>query len=188
MYLITPSLYNSYYWYTHLENSSKSDFLNVLNKVQTEPNELIKRGIEFEDKIRAASEKGEVTGDNVVDQIVFTIRGGVWQKSCKKELDGNLLYGRMDVYTPEKIYDIKYSKNYDLMKYKYSIQHMLYMYCTGVRYCDYLVSDGEELDIESYNYDENLEPLLKTRINEMLDFIFAFAEFREPYEEHWEAK
>ena len=62
------------------------------------------------------------------------------------------------------------------------------MYCTGVPFCDYLISDGTELLIESYNYDDKLESLLKERIDEMVDFINFVPEFKEAFKTHWTVK
>ena len=190
MYLITPSLYSSWYWYK-LEKKSYEDFFKTLNKISIETTSAMQAGIDFENNIRLSSEcldEVEVDEDPIMKQIAEIVRGGVWQKTCKKELGNYLLYGKMDVWTPTKIYDIKYTRNPKLIKYKYSIQHLLYMYCTGVEFFDYLISDGKDLLVESYEYNERLESLLKERIDEMVDFINFVPEFKEAFETHWTVK
>ena len=191
MYSITPSLYSAWYWYKNSEKSSREDFLNKLNKVSTPPTQAMQAGIKFEKDVRLISEheEGEIIEDPILSQIVNIIKGGVWQKTCKKEFGNYLLSGRMDVWTESKIYDIKYTDEVQLKPYyDYSIQHLLYMYCTGVPFCDYLISDRKELLIESYNYDDQLESTLKERIDEMVDFINFVPEFKEAFETHWTVK
>lgn len=192
MWLITASLHNAYRYYHYNDFATEEDFLNTLRKVKTPPSEAMIKGMEFEDKIRKISEENLVLDEetDAVKEIVPLVRGGEWQKVCKKEFDGNLLYGKIDVYFPKIIFDIKYTSSYDLMKFSHGIQHLLYMYCTGVEYFDYLVGlKGKDFVKESYNWNNEFsKKQLRNRINEMLDFIFSVPKFREAFEENWKAK
>lgn len=114
--------------------------------------------IDFENDIRCVAETDQIdiSENEAVNEIAEIVKGGVWQKTCNREFGDYLLYGKMDVWTPFKIYDIKHTAKLKIMKYKYSIQYLVYMYCTGVKFFDYLISDRKELMIELYNYDEYL--------------------------------
>ena len=186
-WLVTPSLYSSYYWYAIRDYGTTEDFLNVLRKEKTPPTESMLAGIEFEDKIRAVCDGKDTAGDrNDVEEIAELVKDGFWQERISKELDGNLLYGIADVITPYCIYDIKFTTSkYELGKYDYSIQHLLYMYCTGIPHFQYLISDGNEVYVESHSWSDTSLETLKSRIYEMLSFILGFKEFKEATIEHF---
>ncbi len=188
-WLVTPSLYSAYYWYAIREYGTTEDFLKVLRKEKTPPTESMLAGIEFEDKIRAVCE-GRYTAaqGSDVEEIANLVKDGFWQERIKKELDGNLLYGIADVITPYMIYDIKFSNKYDFGKYDYSIQHLLYMYCTGIPHFKYLISDGKEVYIEEHSWSDTSLDTLKSRIFEMLSFIAGNKEFKEAFESNWRVK
>lgn len=188
-WLVTPSLYSSYYWYAIRDYGTTEDFLNVLRKEKTPPTESMLAGIEFEDKIRAVCDGKDTAGDrNDVEEIAELVKEGFWQERISKELDGNLLYGIADVITPYIIYDIKFASKYDIGKYDYSIQHLLYMYCTGIPHFQYLISDGNEVYVESHSWSDTSLLTLKSRIYEMLSFILGFKEFKEAFESNWRVK
>lgn len=186
LYTVTPSLYSAYYWYKRLEGTTDEDFLNTLRKIDTPKTELMQRGIDFENSILTATETGEYIGDDAVFEIAKLIKGGEWQKLCQRQLNDDVLVkGRIDVYFPDKIYDIKFTDNYDLGKYKYSIQHLVYMYCTDVPVFEYLVGTPSSFYTEHYYWCEDAAQLLDSRVSELLDFIFRYPEFRDAYEANW---
>lgn len=189
MLLATPSLYNAYYYYKNLEKSSAEDFLKVLNREPIEPNEIMKEGIQFENRIREASETGKETGDEAVDTFAQIVKNGAWQVSIEKPLDNWLLKGRMDVVFPDCIYDIKwceYHSEYEFGKYKHSIQHLVYMYCTGIHECTYLIGNKKDpIMIESYNWDSDSLITLRSNLAEMKAYIMGREEFRKPFLDNW---
>lgn len=189
-WLVTPSLYSAYYWYAIRDYGTTEDFLKVLRKEKTPPTESMLAGIEFEDKIRAVCDGTDTAGDRSdVEEIAELVKGGFWQERISKELDGNLLYGIADVITPYMIYDIKFSTgSYNLGKYDYSIQHLLYMYCTGIPHFKYLIGNGENVFIEEHSWSDTSLETLKSRIYEMLSFIDGNKEFKEAFESNWRIK
>lgn len=197
MYIVTPSLYSSYYWYKNSETKSEEDFLRVLNKEPEPPTEIMQEGIDFENEIHALATGEKETSDNIAAQyIAWLVQGGKWQKPCKKELNNYVLSGRMDVFFPYRIYDIKLTTHYEYGKFKNSIQHLAYMYCTGVQDFEYLIGvktkDEEgrnyvDLQRECYAMTITALNVLETRINQMTDFIMSFDKFKKPYEKYWTA-
>lgn len=195
-YLITPSLYNSYYYYTTLENTEKIEFLNTLNKVRTPPSETMQRGIDFEDIIFKITEGTtfnlpETLNDKdykLAKEIAEIVKGGFWQEKLQKQQGDYLLYGRADVIKGDTIFDIKRVNNYEVGRYFPSIQHLVYMECTGIEKFRYLISDGSSVYEEYYHKDNGNLDLLMSRINGMVDFIRADKDFLPAFENNWLAK
>lgn len=207
-YLITPSLYGSYLYYTstdfnqiyadaeraeQAEYKAYKDWLNCLNKVRTPTTEVQQRGIDFEDAVRDLSNglgTDLIDGDELstAEAIASIVEGGMWQETLKKETDNYLLYGRSDVIKQDTIYDIKRVSSYDIGKYSKSIQHLLYMECAGLDKFDYLISDGKSVYKETYTRDIYTMPILLGKIDLMVDFIKSTPEFNEPFNKYWTAK
>lgn len=113
---------------------------------------------------------------------------GIWQQKLCKTVGDYVLYGKADVIRGDTIYDIKRVNSYDLNKYQNSIQHLLYMECSGIENFKYVVSTGKEVFIEYYHKDaDNLEKLL-SRINEMIGFIRQTPKFNAAFEKNWHSK
>lgn len=194
-YKVTPSLFSAYYWYRKLESSSKEDFLKVLKREPIEQTPLMLKGIDFENEIEKQTHSKIKSGNEVVDIIADIVRGGEWQKPITADICGWSLVGRMDVFCPDqkKVYDIKYAKAYDLGKYKYSIQHLVYLYCCkqsgyNIQNFDYLVySESDKwYYTESYNWDEKyVTQLLIQRLEDMTRFIFADPDLANAYRDNW---
>ena len=209
-YLITPTLINSYQYYINDEfkspADSRADFFKTLSRERFEPNEAMQKGIELEDTIREISSSDftyrsfcDSLPENVIEQqdltmlhLVDIVKGGLWQQTCKKDLQiGNkefLLYGKMDVVKRDTIYDIKYTKNYELGKFLDSAQHLIYLYCTGLPKFQYLISDGEDYWIEDYHNHINIENEIKSKISDFLGYLENDKEAKELFKTKWESR
>ena len=202
-YLITPTLINSYQYYINDEfkspADSRADFLKTLSRERFEPNEDMQKGIDFEDDIKAKCD-GYILLDceenqdyeTVCGEIAGIVKGGLWQQTCKKDLQiGNqefLLYGKMDVIKRDTVYDIKYTRNYELGKFLDSAQHLIYLYCTGLPKFQYLISDGEDYWIEDYYNHINIENEIKSKISDFLGYLENDKEAKELFKTKWESK
>ena len=199
-YLITPSLLNSYQYYIQDEfkspADSRADFLKTLSREKFEPNEAMKRGIDFEQDVQLACEFGnryrETTREEIISDLADIVVGGLWQQTCKKELKiGNqefLLYGRTDVIKRDTIYDIKFTSNYELGKFYNSSQHLIYLYCLGLPKFQYLISDGKEYWTEDYHNHEGIEDELKGMISDFMEYLENDKEAKEMFLAKWECK
>lgn len=174
---VTATLINSWLFYLksreEWEEKAKADFLNCLNKVKTEPTKAMQKGIDYENLVRLCDEKGlYIQTDATVNEIVKRIKGGLWQETVSKIIDINglkvLVYGKADVIKQDTIYDIKRVSNYEIGKYLKSFQHKCYLFCTGLQFFEYLVSDGKSVYIEPYTPKTNLEEDIKLTV---LDFF-----------------
>jgi len=203
-YLITPSLLNSYQYYINDEfkspADSRADFLKTLSKEKFEPNEAMQKGIDFERNIQYATNPfnqidifhADNEKQHIINQIAKIVNGGLWQQTCKKDLQvGNkefLLYGKMDVVKRDTVYDIKFTSNYELGKFLDSSQHLIYLYCTGLPKFQYLISDGEDFWIEDYHNHANIENEIKSKISNFLGYLENDKEAKEMFETKWGAK
>lgn len=188
--LITPSLYSAYYYYTHKETKSEAEFLATLRREPTPTTEAMQAGIDFENRVRKICDTHE-QGDSCAHQIADIVRGGNWQCKGSYRLPEYLLYGRADVIKRDRIYDIKYTTSeYERGKFLHSIQHWVYMVCFGLLHCDYLVSDGEDVWVESYDtpsIEYAIDNYIKPAISDMVAFINSIPSFREAFETNWQA-
>lgn len=196
-YYLTPTLLNSWQYYLSYKGDNqekvKQSFLDCLNKIEVEPTEEMKRGKDYEDLIRTCDEKDLYSRkDNTINEIVDYIKGGLWQEQVSKviEIDNKqiLLFGYADVIKQDKIYDIKRVNSYKLGKYYYSVQHKIYMLCTGILDFDYLVSDGKEVFVESYcvKSNQNLENEIKNKVYEFFTWL-KITNLYDYYTKHWKS-
>jgi len=198
-YLITPTLINAYQYYIHDEfkspTESRADFLKTLSREKFEPNEAQAKGLKFEARVNefcGQLVKGITDYDDVAILIANIVKGGLWQQTCKKDLQvGNqefLVYGKMDVVKRDTVYDIKFTSNYELGKFLNSAQHLIYLYCTGLPKFQYLISDGKDYWIEDYYNHANIENEIKGKINNFLGYLENDMEAKKLFETKWGAK
>jgi len=206
-YLITPTLINSFQYYIEDEfkspADSRADFLKTLSKEKFEPTKAMQKGIKFEENVLRATNYEcnyyiDVCNDEIVEYDVVVniladiVRDGLWQQTCKKDLQiGNqefLLYGKMDVIKRDTIYDIKYTSNYELGKFLGSAQHLIYLYCTGLPKFKYLISNGKDFWIEDYFNNVNIENKIKNKINNFLSYLENDNEAKNLFETKWQTK
>lgn len=169
-YLITASLLNSwaYIWeckqyvreaesdticyedkITDAMKKAYDDFLITLNRIKTEPNEAMLRGIEFEDECY----KGNTPVSPIIENGAYQIVG---TKDIKVKDLNILLYGRLDVLKGGIVYDIKRVRQYAPQKYLHSYQHGMYLDLFENAYkFEYLAYDDKDvLHHETYYRDE----------------------------------
>lgn len=155
--LITASLIGAVEWAEKCPASwrekAKKDLDNQLNRVWVapEPGSSLELGIDFEKRVYEHASRTLVTreGSDHFQWFVDKCRGGVFQKKCRKiiELDGDeyCLYGKIDVWFPDVLMDLKTTRNYKgASHYTSSIQHVLYMYVEQVPKFLYLVAEFTE--------------------------------------------
>lgn len=104
---------------------------------------------------------------NVCNTLYNQCKGGQQQVKVGKDIkvgdEEFYLFGYIDVLQPTTILDIKTCTKYKESKYRDSIQHSIYQYCTGVKDFKYVVAD-----YNSTAYPENCI-IVDTSINELED-------------------
>jgi len=195
--LITPTLLNGFQWYTGYyaetpedEQISRDDFLRLLRREPMEaPGESILLGRELEDDIVDYCKAGGYDGARRdIKEIGDKCMGALLQQAVKRELDGYLLYGRVDFMRMDTIRDAKFCKSYDVGKFLHSAQHRIYLYCTGLPRFVYDISDRWNVYEEEYANHPKIESELRGMIGDFVGFLARNdAEANELFNKHWKA-
>jgi len=202
-YKITPSLFSAWQWYMSVDSATEEDFLKTLAREPFPDTEALLTGKKLEKDIQrfSVAEEGELGDANyahIVAEMANRLKGhldgnGVWQLNVKCEIDipplllmpkaEVFLSGRIDYAYFDRIYDVKYTRNYTVGKYYPSIQHLAYCYMLGLPNFRYLVTDLKSVYEEDYTADTSL---LRSRVIEFLNSIFGNEHWCALYERHWQ--
>ena len=120
---------------------------------------------------------------NVCNTLYNQCKGGQQQVKVGKDIkvgdEEFYLFGYIDVLQPTTILDIKTCTKYKESKYRDSIQHSIYQYCTGVKDFKYVVADYDRtaypenciiVDTSIYEL-EDAERRIKGRITNLVHFL-----------------
>jgi len=145
-------IFNAYEGY---EDEAYKSFLRTLRREPSEPTQAMQAGIDFEDAINAVVEGKAEPKTECIKKIAGIVSGGQPQVKLYKDIKIGgmdfLLYGRLDYLKSGTIYDIKFSKNYEVGKFYSSAQHPFYLtLCPESNRFEYLISDGNDVFIETY--------------------------------------
>ena len=185
--LLTQTLINSWL-YLYQANDGEyydkayQDFLKTLKRIPLEDNEIFARGREFEKQV--------INGE--YKEIYDIIKGGSYQVSKKKELVvDNLdftIYGIADFIKNGVIYDTKRVNQYELQKYQYSSQHLIYLYLFDDCYeFTYLIVDNSDTTYEETYKRNDLTLSIETLIHNFISFLKENNLFN-IYLENWKGK
>jgi hypothetical protein len=166
------------------EGAGKEEIMDALNKVEKEKSPAMRAGIDFENAVRRVC-GGGASKDACVLEAAEIVGGGIWQERISRDLDGDLVCGIADVIRRDTIFDIKWASQYDLGKYEWSVQRLIYMYAAGIPNFEYVISDGREVYVEAYRWEARSLELLRERIAEMKDSLLADDEMRLAFQTHW---
>jgi hypothetical protein len=183
-FLITPSLYSAWKYWKDNDDAGTEDLLDTLNKAEKRKSPAMRMGIDFENAIRHVCDGG-ASEDFCVLEAAEIVTGGLWQQRISRELDGDLVYGIADVIRRNTIFDIKRVHKYDLGKYEGGIQHLIYMYAAGIPNFEYVISDGQEVYMETYHWGAGSLETLRERISEMRSSIISDDEMSLAFRTHW---
>lgn len=157
---LTKTLLDSWQYFINSSDSNeeqaKESFFNCLNKIKTEPNPDMLRGLEFEKEIYDYLE-GKEPLENTPDRVEIAeilkdalIQEPVMYKYGVYDKMEVYLYGNTDAIKFNTIYDIKRVRSYNPPKYLKSTQHLLYLCASDCEQFTYLISDGEDCYKETY--------------------------------------
>lgn len=120
---------------------------------------------------------------NVCSTLYNQCKGGQQQVKVGKDIkvgdEEFYLFGYIDVLQPTTILDIKTCTKYKESKYRDSIQHSIYQYCTGIKDFKYVVADYDRTAYPenciivdtSINELEDAERRIKGRISNLVHFL-----------------
>lgn len=184
--LLTQTLINSWLYLYQVDGEyyekCYQDFLKTLKRIPLEDNEIFARGREFEKQV--------INGE--YKEIYDIIKGGSYQVSKKKELVVDNLdftvYGIADFIKNGVIYDTKRVNQYELQKYQYSSQHLIYLYLFDDCYeFTYLVVDNSDTTYEETYKRNDLTMSIETLIHNFISFLKENNLFN-IYLENWKGK
>lgn len=185
--LLTQTLINSWLYLYQVNDGeyydkAYQDFLKTLKRIPLEDNEIFARGREFEKQV--------INGE--YKEIYDIIKGGSYQVSKKKELVVDNLdftvYGIADFIKNGVIYDTKRVNQYDLQKYQYSSQHLIYLYLFDDCYeFTYLIVDNSDTTYEETYKRNDLTLSIETLIHNFISFLKENNLFN-IYLENWKGK
>ena len=203
MFLITKSLIEAWNYmfdcYEGYEDEARESFLKTLRREPTEQNEAMRNGIDFENAVYStANGMLDPTGhkwEHGIRKVASIIKGAPVQVKAQREIKVRgmdfLVYGVLDVLKAGTIYDVKFSNksfnSADLAgKYLTCSQHPTYFYIVPeANEFQYLVSDGEDLYIESYQRKD--APFIGDIIGVFIDGIKSEG-LLDLYKQKWGAK
>jgi hypothetical protein len=189
--LVTQSLLASwnYIYKAYDQDEAYDSFLRTIHREKLEQSEAMLNGIEFE----ALVYSGKIPEDHKwykgASKAASMIAGAQTQVKAYKtvEIGGRafLLYGIMDALRAGSIKDIKFSKSYEVGKFRDSPQHPMYLELVPEALdFEYIVSDGQEVYTEKYLRPE-VVPVEKI-ITGFLDYLEA-ADLSPVFFEKWTA-
>jgi len=112
MYLLTATLLNSWRVFVETEYGKKADFLRVLCRDPVAKTEAMAKGDEFERWACA--------------NLPY-LKGGQYQVRLSRTIGNYLCYGIIDVLKAGHLYDVKYTSNYEVGKYRTNYQTPMYL-------------------------------------------------------------
>ena len=152
--LITASIVGAIRWYnecpTSWRDKAEKDLKDQLGRVWRERDSPAQAlGHNFETKVYQYADKTLDAGSDHFKWFVEQCRGGQFQRKASKyiTLDGveYCLYGKLDVWFPTIIKDIKTTSNYKgEAHYLESFQHPLYCYLENINDFAYIVAEFED--------------------------------------------
>lgn len=203
-FLITQSLLSSYAYQFDCREECAEDaresFLATLRREPAEATEAMLNGISFEQAVYTIADgqsfralnPDQLKWESGIRKVSDILAGARFQVKLKREIEVDgmnfLVYGILDGLKAGVIYDVKFKnrnfKEIDVYgDYVDSPQHPAYFYlCPEAYEFNYLVSDGEDLYIETYRPEETKH--IGTLIHDFLQGIKSSGDF-ETYKEHW---
>ena len=202
--LITPSLLSGIEFLRdcppNWKGSAFQSLKATLSRTYKEPTRQIKRGIDFENSLyEILSAIDPIDFKNYSEeyqQFLNKCSGGVFQKTTKRIIEIEetkyVLYGKIDVWFPDLIIDIKTTENFTGDdKYLKTSQHGIYCFCENIPAFLYKVAvfENEENKIKEVknicyfcaDFDA-LEIKIKERIKFDLLYLQAFPDLFDFYE------
>jgi hypothetical protein len=183
-YKFYPSLLDAYRWYQQSESdTAEQELIDKINRVPFK-SEAADKGTWLNDLIDL-SLKGERFGLNyltgVAADLVYKLRGAARQvyTSTTIEVDGNIVevYGYIDFVKEDCVIDLKTTANYELGKYKNSLQLHFYPVSliddgNDINLFEFLVTDFQSIYREVYrvNYQES-KSILQDTCRELIRFL-----------------
>lgn len=190
---LSPTLLDSFAYYLSIDDCEQSadkrqELLDRLNGVSLPPNEAMQRGIDFENAVIAACNgKYEFSNekyDYCVKEVCEIVQGGFSQYPVSFEMCDVKIDGFIDFLKLNTVFDVKTTKKYEVGKYQFNNQHLVYLLALRQERINrfvYLVTDFSNVYQEEYFYHPEIENKLRSNIVAFLDYLTNDYEMQEAY-------
>jgi hypothetical protein len=180
MYKIYPTLLNSFALYLNQTTDRYGvlivdfqEMINRINRVKKPTTEAQQRGINFEKAITTG--EGE---EDFPEEIIEKGRAILPQKFktqfyVESRYKNVSLYGFVDLISGNKAYDIKTTRNYNGTRYDLNHQnlYLLGLQKWGIKSLDYVITDMNDVYVESYHIDTYDFTPLYEQIDRFVEFL-----------------
>ncbi len=196
-YLLTQSLLSS--WQYGLDIGDLGEFGQALRRIPKEPNEAMRKGVEWESLVVYAMDHDDNPGVpkawwECARYVAEETAGAALQVGLYEqvEVDGMtfLLHGKLDALLAGEIIDYKYKEGY--AKYPYRVSQynglpqapMYFALCPEATRFKFRIFDGHDLYLEEYSRDD--VPTIEIIIRDFVRWLDAAGLMNE-YEAYWRA-
>lgn len=186
------------------EQEQFQNLIDSINRVAKEPSEAADKGIAFNEVIDCilesrTSDKMDITSKMIPNMIsvdyngfhfdfdkslcmefVNYYRGAIPQLRVEGILQTTygdvLLYGYLDYLLPEKVCDLKTTKQYNVGKFREGWQHYVYPYClqqmgNDIQTFEYNITDFKNTFTEIYNFGDEMVVELRLFAERFIEFL-----------------
>ncbi len=186
-YKFYPSLLDAYNWYASSESEdAEKEFIDKINRVKFQ-SDAADKGTWFNELIDTALVGGSRFGLNYLSGVALEVyellEGSIAQQFTCTQIEVNgvcvELYGYIDYVKQDRVTDLKTTSNYDLGKYKDSMQLHFYPVSLIDNGCEinefeFLVTDFKDVYSETYAVDYNVSlNALKQSCQQLINFLEA---------------
>lgn len=209
--LITQSLLSDWQWFLQDESENAVEKWKSSLRRESKPDTPeMQAGRAFESRVRLQNEPDgswltardiedlKATEDdgkneeyfNTVLEVASMTQGGFWQPALSEIYDNGLqsfvLYGRLDVLKLG-IIDVKFSKTFEVGKYKNCPQVRMYMHLAKqAPDMTFVVSNGHTV-MTDYFIRQDVEPI-EPLVNDFWNWLNRYPEYLSLYIENWKSK
>ncbi len=200
---LSPSLLDSFAYYLSIRDDEQKDtkrkeIIDRLNDVKIPPTPAQREGLAFEGAVYEACVIGEYKDKDqryadCVNEIAAIVRDGTYQYAINIEINGVRFYSlpdrpiAIDFLNINTAYDIKTTAKYDIGKYQFSNQHLVYLLALREEKIDnfvYLITDFRNVYKEYYQWRQSFESNLMSNMAEFFNYLTADPEMSVAYENY----
>lgn len=194
MYRIYPTLVEQYMNYKRdLYGITEQDIINKINRVPEPISDAARKGTSFHEltvydwtKVIPAEHRGQMCyfyddyrfPAGPVEEIGNIRWGGIHEVYVEKKLETRYglvsIYGYVDTLKDGVAYDIKTTSSYSVGKYLESLQRSFYLWATGSRQFQFLVTNFSQVFKEDYYPDGGEETRIRVEVEDFLSFAVTF--------------
>jgi len=203
MKYLSPSLLDSFAYYISVRDDEqkeikRKEIIDRLNGVKTPSTPAQIEGLNFEGAVYEACVLGKYKDKNqryadCVNEIADIVRGGAYQHAINIEVNGVRFFSlpdkpiAIDFINVNTAYDVKTTSKYEVGKYQFYNQHLVYLLALRNEQIDnfmYLITDFKNVYKEFYQWKPSFGATLKSNMAEFFNYLTADNEMNTAYQNY----